>query len=551
MNLFRFSAFPRAFVRLRSVGSLDATSREPLAFDVVRKSTLRATQPRGQATSSAPTKTVDHFAIGAPSCATNGKPGSDRELRKALAPTFFPSSVGARAWAHDTPYGIALSTIEGTHHVREAPSPRETRYRTMSMHRPSVLLMALVMALAVCGCGSRPSAVSTAATAPSRAASSTSDSALCSDGLRVLGTSAAVPGREYVRCPTIEPVAGGGATYACQQYASGRVTIGHLDATGHSRSSVPVELAGGFERSHLSAAVSSGRVALGTTVWRAEQNTDIELTLVDVDGRVAWTTWLDPTPMVAEVESAVAWYEDTIAVAWTRGHYPAPSGVRFATVDARDGHVRTVVDFSFQGWPQNPVVVRDGDGFALAWEDIATGPLDEESPMGVVFARASRDGSVTTPRLIARYGANPSLAPTPSGIGAVWRAKNVIVFAMLDHDGTVRLPIDTVATPLDPSAFSYGPRIAFDGARFGVAWSVEHAHAPEAYAAFIEPRGRITGPVRLEEGASPLVQAVAWSGADLLTLVGRDRRSPPLVAPSVVSARISSCQTSPVGAILP
>lgn len=41
----------------------------PKAFDVTRTTTSRASQPKGAATSTAPTTMVEHFELGAPSCA--------------------------------------------------------------------------------------------------------------------------------------------------------------------------------------------------------------------------------------------------------------------------------------------------------------------------------------------------------------------------------------------------------------------------------------------------------------------------------------------------
>lgn len=366
----------------------------------------------------------------------------------------------------------------------------------------------------------------------------------CANGLGLLGSfdvQRGAPAFFYEDRPSLA-MTGAGAAYVYLDHDGDQTFVARLDASGAPQSVRKIDFPDKHERSHVVAAVHGRAVVVALAVYHAEQEADIELTLLDDDDQKVWTTRVDPSPDL-DGTPAIAWGTDEIAVAWTRGPYPTADRVLLAFVDPRTGKVKRTHTLASGGPPGVPSIVWDGEAFWIAWQK------DVYGGGGIQVVRAAANGTVAEVASIAG-GENPFLLPTPEGMAVAYDEGGAIWFTVLAASGATKLSPRSILVHPDPIATPRKPILAFDGKRFAVAYevlfhaSVMIAREPEARIAVVEPNGMASPSIRLHpEKSAGEMPAVAWTGKDWLVVYNRDRLQRDKT-PQVVAARVA-CLTAP------
>jgi hypothetical protein len=370
--------------------------------------------------------------------------------------------------------------------------------------------------------------------------------AACPDGVGLQGSIDVSPGAPayfYEDRPSLLPV-GAGAAYVYLDHETYKAHIARLSAEGAPRSVRLIQFPTGDERSHVVGAARGGNVAVASAVYHAQREADIELLMLDDQDRTKFSVRVDPSPLL-DGAPALAWGDDEIAVAWLRGPYPSHNTVEIALVDPTSGKVRSKRSLPAGGSPGVPAIAWDGEAYWVAYQTSVMQP-------GIVLARIGKTGILDAPRPIAP-GANPFILPTPQGIAIAYddsEGGRAIWLTILVRSGAASLPPTRVATHPDPVGAPRKPILAWDGARFGIAYEV-HFHAsvfsarePEANVIVVDPKGTASPPARLHpDGDAGEMPAVLWTGKQWLTVFNRNRLQENKT-PTVVAARLA-CLAGP------
>lgn len=411
---------------------------------------------------------------------------------------------------------------------------------------------ALLLGLALLGCGAPPSSgkksevvnepktpLAVAAPVPAdkpppEAAGPTSS---CPFGLEALARIDVTPGAPayfYEDRTSFARTNGDELAYVYLDHESNEVRVARLGADGAKKSVRTVRFKDKHERAHVVGAPHGKSITVAATVYHAPKEADIELTKLDAEDHVVWSKRIDPSPLFDDAP-AVAWTDEGIALAWTRGTYPSANRVMFALVDPETGNIRDKREIANSVTPGSPVVVGDGGSFWVAYQS-------NTLRGGIQVVKVPRSGD---PEMFGLdRGANPSILPTPAGLALAFDDQRAIWFSLLDGSGKPKVPPTAVLQHPDPIATPRKPVLAWDGARFGIAYEVHFsasvmiAHAPEARFAVVDPNGVASPSVRLhaEEEAGEMPAAL-FTGKEWLAVFNRNRLQPGKTA-QVTSTRL-------------
>ncbi|MDI1443330.1 hypothetical protein [Polyangium sp. 6x1] len=365
----------------------------------------------------------------------------------------------------------------------------------------------------------------------------------CAHGLEKLSSVDIVGGAPayfYADRPSLGRI-DGGAAYVYFDHDSQKGFIARLEATGAAKSVHEIVFPDKHERSHVVGAYQGSDVVVASVVYHAQQEADIELMRLDAQDRPVWSARIDPSPQL-DGTPAIAWGNDEIAVAWTRGPYPMHHSVHVALVDARTGKVFRTFELATGEDPGTPSIVWDGEAYWVGWHS-------RETHGTIEIRRLTKEG-VTGLGATIQGGLNPFLLPTPAGLAVAWDQDHKIWFAILDAAGNPKLAPRFVATHPDPMATPRKPILAWDGARFAVAYealfhgSVVVARDPEALITVVDPNGIAATPLPLhDETSSGEMPAVLWTGKEWLVVYNRDRLQKGK-KPQVVATRLACRQAA-------
>ncbi|MDI1476967.1 hypothetical protein [Polyangium sp. y55x31] len=332
-----------------------------------------------------------------------------------------------------------------------------------------------------------------------------------------------------------------GAGYVYLDHDTQKAFVARLEFSGAAKSIHEITFPDKHERSHVVGAFRGSDVVVASVVYHAQQEADIELVRLDAQDRPVWSARIDPSPLL-DGTPAVAWGRDDIAVAWTRGPYPMHESVRVALVDAKTGKAKRTFELSAGENPGVPSIVWDGEAYWVGWHTRET--------RGTIEIRRLAGEGLTGVGASLPGGLNPFLLPTPAGLAVAWDQDRKIWLAMLDAAGNPKLAPRIVATHPDPVATPRKPVLAWDGARFAVAYEA-HFHAsvlvardPEALITVVEPNGATAPPLPLHnEKSAGEMPAVLWTGKEWLVVYNRDRLQEGK-SPKIVAARLA-CREAP------
>ncbi|MDI3285944.1 hypothetical protein [Polyangium sp. 15x6] len=332
-----------------------------------------------------------------------------------------------------------------------------------------------------------------------------------------------------------------GAGYVYLDHDTQKAFVARLDSSGTAKSVHEIVFPDKHERSHVVGAFRGSDVVVGSVVYHAQQEADIELVRLDAQDRPIWSARIDPSPLL-DGTPALAWGRDDIAVAWTRGPYPMHESVRVALVDAKTGKVKRTFELSAGENPGVPSIVWDGEAYWVGWHS-------RETRGNIEIRRLTGEG-LTGVGATLQGGLNPVLLPTRVGLAVAWDQDRKIWLAILDGAGNPKLSPRIVATHPDPVASPRKPMLGWDGARLAVAYeahfhaSVLVARAPEALITVVDPNGAAAPPLPLhDEDSAGEMPAVLWTGKEWLAVYNRDRLQQGKT-PEIVAARLA-CREGP------
>ncbi|MRG94912.1 hypothetical protein [Polyangium spumosum] len=332
-----------------------------------------------------------------------------------------------------------------------------------------------------------------------------------------------------------------GAGYVYLDHDTQKAFVARLESSGAARSVREIVFPDKHERSHVVGAFRGSDVVVASVVYHAREEADIEIMRLGAEDRPVFSARIDPSPLL-DGTPALAWGKGEIAVAWTRGQYPMHTSVRVALVDEKTGKVKRTFELSTGEDPGAPSIVWDGEAYWVGWhsrEIRGAIELRRIGPEGLMGVGASLKG-----------GLNPFLLPTPAGLAVAWDQDRKIWFAIIDDTGNPKLAPRVVATHPDPIARPRKPVLAWDGARFAVAYEA-HFHAsvlvardPEVRVTIVDPSGAASPPMALhDEDAAGEMPAVLWTGQDWLVVYNRDRLQEGKTA-QIVATRLA-CREGP------
>ncbi len=332
-----------------------------------------------------------------------------------------------------------------------------------------------------------------------------------------------------------------GAAYVYLDHDRYEAFVARLDVSGAAKSVNKISFPDKKERSHVVAAFRGSEFAVASVVYHAPQEADIELARLDGRDHTVWSARIDPSPLL-DGTPALAWGKDEIAVAWTRGRYPRHDSVRVALVDPKTGKVKRTFELSAGENPGVPSIAWDGEAYWVGWHS-------SDSRGNIEIRRIGEQG-LTGVGATFRGGTNPFLLPTPAGLAVAWDQDRAIWLALLDNAGNPKLAPRRVATHPDPIASPRKPVLAWDGARFAVAYEA-HFHAsvivarePEAAITVVDTNGAVAPTLPLHgDDSSGEMPAVVWTGKEWLAVFNRDRLQEGKT-PQVVATRLV-CRTAP------
>jgi len=168
----------------------------------------------------------------------------------------------------------------------------------------------------------------------------------------------------------------------------------------------------------------------------------------------------------------------------------------------------------YSKWPQ---LVWTGTDYGLAWTDSRTGWFD------IFFALVSASGEkigddvrVTTYPSVSYLS---SLVGNGPGFGVAWHDYRLggyleIFFAILDETGT-KITDDILVTA-DDNHSSIGPKLAWTGDEYGIAWTDQADLTNEIYFGRISDVGEVQeGQVRVSElGSTSSGPSLVWTGSE-------------------------------------
>jgi len=366
----------------------------------------------------------------------------------------------------------------------------------------------------------------------------------CPYGLAEIASSEIATGSPmffYEDRPSLQMIEGG-AGYVYLDHDSTQGFVARLDASGAKKSVRKIDFPDKHERSHVVGAFRGKKVAVATAVYHVQRDADIEVSLLDENDKVVWTSRVDPSPEL-DGTPAIVWGEDEIALVWTRGPYPSHNKVMFARLDPKTGKTKDARQFAASTSPGGPALVWDGKSYWVAWQA-------NTMRNGITLARATPKGEISAMSPSKIEGVNPFLLPTPLGLALAYDEGRTLGFVMLDAEGKTKAPPVSILRHPDPIGSARRPTLAFDGKRFAIAYEVSFhasvmiARQTEARVAIVDPNGAASPSIALHPDTSAgEMPAVAWTGKDWLVVYNRDRLQQGKT-PHVVATRLA-CQAEP------
>lgn len=261
---------------------------------------------------------------------------------------------------------------------------------------------------------------------------------------------------------------------------------------------IPVEEA---RRSQRVAVASGSQLVTAATLWRSRMESDIEVVMLDTEGRVIWRTVLGASSPY-DGAPAIAISSKGVVVVWIAGVLGSSSSLRSAVLDPATGRSSTERTLtSGGGWfLWRPKLVATQANLVMAWS--VSSPDPEER--GRFIARLSPSAELLGTRRLSAEETGVDLALASSGDSvlalfeggpgsdATGRIDRVLLDPGLEHQVVGSIPAEGMI---------HGLRAAWNGRYFVAAWSTnQNADDIESWATAIDREGRSSPAKSITEG---------------------------------------------------